>query len=168
MSPKRTADRWAVISWHQEGLTVADISRKTGFDRRFISRWIKKFENSSVSAAVEEGSRTGRPRKRSPSVEKAVERKMRGKRRRSSRVIARELKRQRIADISFMTVQRAAHHSGLRPFRCPKTSRLTEKHKQSRLQFAKANSNKDWSLVVFSDEHKFQQYKGGNPTHDQV
>ena len=45
---------------------------------------------------------------------------------------------------------------------------MTEKHKQSRLQFAKANSNKDWSLVVFSDEHKFQQYKGGNPTHDQV
>ena len=75
MSRKTTADRWAVISWHKEGLTVADISRKTGFDRRFISRWIKKFENIADSADVEEGSRTGRPRKRTPSVEKAVEKK---------------------------------------------------------------------------------------------
>ena len=77
MSRKTTADRWAVISWHKEGLTVADISRKTGFDRRFINRWIKKFENCGDSAVVDDGSRTGRPRKRSPSVEKAVERKMR-------------------------------------------------------------------------------------------
>jgi hypothetical protein len=36
------------------------------------------------------------------------------------------------------------------------------------LRFASANRNKDWSKVVFSDEHKFKQFKGGNPVHDQV
>jgi len=36
------------------------------------------------------------------------------------------------------------------------------------LQFAKANIKKDWSNVVFSDEHRFKQFKGGNPRHNFV
>ena len=97
-------------------------------------------------------------------MERAVESKMRGKRRRSSRVVARDLKRQKIADISYTTAQRAAHDRGLGPFRRPKTSRLTVKHKRENLRFAKANRKKDWSCVVFSDEHKFKQFKGGQPS----
>src|SRR3569623_1578132 len=30
-------DRWAVISWHNEGLKTAEICHKTGFDRRFVT-----------------------------------------------------------------------------------------------------------------------------------
>jgi hypothetical protein len=100
---------------------------------------------------------------------------MRRKRRRSTRVVARELKRHKIADIrhkiadiSHNTVQRAAHDRGLRPFRRPITSRLTTSHKKGRLSFAKASKKKDWSTIVFSDEHRFKQFKGGNPRHDQV
>lgn len=165
MSRRAIADRWSVITWHKEGLRVPEISRKTGFDRQFISRWIEKFESGQ---AIEDNTRTGRPRKRSTRVEQIVERKMRGKRHRSSRRVARDLKRQKITDISYKTVQRAAHDRGLRPFRRRITSRLTSKHKKDRLRFAKANRNKDWSTVVFSDEHKFKQFKGGNPVHDQV
>src|SRR5882724_6627215 len=168
MSRRTPADRWTVITWHKEGLTVADICRKTGFDRQFVSRWIKKFEKSECGDCIEDDRRTGRPRKRTARVERAVENKMRGKRLRSSRIVARDLKRQKIADISYTTVQRAAHDRGLRPFRRPKPSRLTAKHKQDRLRFAKANRKKDWSAVVFSDKHKFKQFKGGNPAHDQV
>jgi len=36
------------------------------------------------------------------------------------------------------------------------------------LQFAKTNIEKDWSRVVFSDEHRFKQFKGGNPRHNFV
>ena len=168
MSRRPAADRWTVIMWHKEGLTIADICRKTGFKREFVSRWIKKFENSECGDGMEDAKHTGRPRKRTLKVERAVETKMRGKRRRSSRIVARDLKRQKIADISYVTVQRAAHNRGLRPYRRPKTSRLAAKHKQERLRFAKANRNKDWSCVVFSDEHKFKLFKGGNPSHDQV
>lgn len=165
MSRRSTADRWTVIMWHKEGLTVSDIARKTKFDRHFIYRWIKKYE---AGEPIEEGKRTGRPRKRIPRVEAAIERTIRGKRRRSSRVVARDLKRQKIADISRMTVQRAAHNRGLHPFKQRKTSRLTKKQKEQRLKFAQANSKKDWSVVVFSDEHKFKQFKGGNPAHNVV
>lgn len=151
--------------WHKEGLTVADIAHKTGFDRRFIDRWIQKFE---AGDPIEEGKHTGRPRKRTRRVEQAIELTMRGKRRRSSRVVARDLKRRKIADISYMTVQRAAHGRGMRPYKQRKTSRLSENHKAQRLKFAKSNGKKDWSTVVFSDEHKFKQFKGGNPAHDVV
>src|SRR3954451_14325388 len=36
------------------------------------------------------------------------------------------------------------------------------------MQFAKSNVEKDWSNVVFSDEHRFHQFKGGNPRHNFV
>jgi transposase len=157
-----------VVMWHKEGLTVAEICRKTGFNRPFVNRWIKKFKNSECSDGMGDAPRTGRPRKRTRAVERVVESQMRGKRRRSSRIVARELHLREIADISYKTVQRAAHARGLRPYKRPKTSRLTPTHKEARLKFAKDNRKKDWSRVVFSDEHRFKQYKGGNPVHDQV
>ena len=55
-------------------------------------------------------------------VERAVEKKMRGKRRRSSRVIERELKRQKVSE----TVQRTVHCRGLHAFKQRKTSRLSK------------------------------------------
>ena len=121
------------------------ICRKTGFERQFVSRWIKKFEKSECDDGMEDAKHTGRPRKRTPKVERAVESKMRGKRRRSSRIVARDRKRQKIADISYKTVQRAAHDGP--------TPSLTAKHKRERLRFAKANRKKG---------------SRGNPAHDQV
>jgi transposase len=106
-----------VIAWHKEGLRVADIARKTGFDRQFINRWISKLENGE---AIEDTKRSGRPRKRSANVERQIEKEIKGKRRRSSRVVARDLKRRKVADLSYTTVQRAAHDRGLRPYRCTK------------------------------------------------
>ena len=84
---------------------------------------------------------------------------MRGKRHRSSRVIERELKRQKIADVSYKTVQRTRQRRNLCAFK-RKTSQLSKTHKRGRLKFAKTNIRKDWSNVVFSDEHMFKQFKG--------
>ena len=93
---------------------------------------------------------------------------MKRKRHRSSRVIARELKKQKVVDVSHMTVQTTMHRRGLHAFKQRKTSRLSKAHKHGRLQFAKTNIEKDWSNVVFNDEHKFKQFKGGNPRHNFV
>ena len=58
MSRRSIADRWTVITWHKEGLTVPEIYHKTGFDQRFIRRWISRFESG---AAIKDSERTGRP-----------------------------------------------------------------------------------------------------------
>jgi hypothetical protein len=36
------------------------------------------------------------------------------------------------------------------------------------LKFARTSIKKNWSNVVFSDEHRFKQFKGGNPRHNFV
>ena len=97
-----------------------------------------------MTGSVDDAERAGRPRQLSTRVEK----KMRGKRRRSSRVIARELKKQKVTDVSYKTVQRTVHRRGLHAFKQRKTSRMPKTHKRGRLQFAKANSKKDWSNVA--------------------
>ena len=149
MSRRAPEDRGAVITWHKQGLT----------------RWIAKYNDSG---SLDDAKRAGRPRKLSKSVEQTVERKMRKKRRRSSRVVARELKRQKVCDVSYTTIQRTVHRRGLHAFKQQKTSRLSQAHKRGRLQFAKTNIKRDWSHVVFSDEHTFKQFKGGNPRHNFV
>ena len=114
MSRRSAEDRWAVISWHKQGLTTAAICRTTGFDRQFVMRCLSKYNDSG---SLDDAHRAGRPRKLSTGVERTVEKKMRGKGRRSSRVIARELKRQKVADVSYMTVQRTAHRRDLHAFK---------------------------------------------------
>jgi len=165
MSRRPPEDRGAVITLHKQGLTPAEICCKTRFDHRFVKRWIAKHNDSG---SLDDAKRAGRPRKLSKSVEWTVERKMRKKRRRSSRVIARELKRQKVCDVSYTTVQRTVHRRGLHAFKQQKTSQLSQAHKRGRLRFAKTNIKRDWSHVVFSDEHTFKQFKGGNPRHNFV
>ena len=146
MSRRPAEDRGAVVFLHNEGLTTAEICRRTGFERQFVTRWISRYNDSgSLDDAAGK-------RKLSKSVERTVEKKMRRKRHRSSRVIARELKKQKVADVSYTTVQRTVHRRGLHAFKQGKTSRLSKAHKRGRLQFAKTNIEKDWSNVVFSDE----------------
>ena len=164
MSRRPPEDRGAVVTLHKQGLAPAEICRKTGFDYHFVTRWIAKHNESG---SLDDAKRAGRPRKLSKSVELTVERKMRKKRRRSSRVIARELKRQKVCDVSYTTVQRTVHRRGLHAFK-QKTSRLSQAHKRGRLRFAKTNIKRDWSNVVFSGEHTFKQFKGGNPRHNFV
>jgi transposase len=165
MTRRPTADRWAVVCRYQEGLSIAEISRQTGFPRHFVSRWISKYNEFG---SVDDAAHTGRPKKLSPTVEAIVERKMRGKIRRSTRVIARQLKKQKLAAVSYSTVRRTAKNRGLQPYKRRKTSRLSEAHRNARLEFAKTHADKDWGNVVFTDEHRFKKYRVGNPRHNFV
>jgi len=79
MSRRPPEDRWAVISFHKQGLTKAAIRRTTGFDRGFITRCLSKYNDSG---SVDDVERVGRPRELSKDVERTVEKKMRGKRHR--------------------------------------------------------------------------------------
>src|SRR4051794_21861089 len=57
-----------VTSCHKEGLTTAEICRKTGFDRPFVTRCISKYNDSVHDAEL-----AGRPRKLSTRVERTGE-----------------------------------------------------------------------------------------------
>ena len=66
MSRRAPEDRGAVITLHKQGLTPAEICRKTGFDHRFVKRWIAKHNDSG---SLDDAKRAGRPRKLSKGVE---------------------------------------------------------------------------------------------------
>ena len=165
MVQRSEADRWEVVTWHKEGLKPAEIVHKTGFTFDFVNRWIKRFEQAGT---IQEERRSGRKRKHSEAADRAVETTMAGKQRRSTRVVARLLKKQKKADISYRTVSRIAHSRGLRPYRMQTGSRLTDTHRKKRLAFAKEIKNKDWSSTFFTDEHTFKQFKPANQMHDIV
>ena len=71
MSRRPPEDRGAVVTLHKQGLTPAEICRKTGFDYHFVTRWIAKHNESG---SLDDAKRAGRPRKLSKSVELTVER----------------------------------------------------------------------------------------------
>ena len=125
MSHRPAEDRGAVVFLHNEGLTTAEICRRTGFERRFVTRWISRYNDSG---SLNDAAGAGRKRK----LSKSVEWKMKRKRHHSSRVIARELKKQKVVDVSHMTVQRTMHRRGLHAFKQRKTSRLSQAHKHGR------------------------------------
>src|SRR6185436_10791734 len=83
---RRPPDRGTVVFLHNEGLTTAEICRRTGFERRFVTRWTQRLFHSMM---------------RSEKTLRSVETKMRRKRHRSSRVIASELNKQNVAVYTY-------------------------------------------------------------------
>ncbi len=112
MSRRPPEDRGAVVFLHKEGLTTAEICRRTGFERRFVRRWISRYNDSGSLADAASGGKKGL----SKSVERTVEKKMRRKRHRSSRVIARERKKQKVADVSYKDSAENSAPSGIARF----------------------------------------------------
>ena len=92
----------------------------------------------------------------------------RGKRRRSTRVVAREAKERKIADVSRETIRRTFHESDLNPFHRKKIPRLLPLQRKKRKAFAIANEDKDWTKTVFSDEKKFILFDVPNRHNDIV
>src|SRR6185369_12365317 len=113
MSRRPPEDRGAVITWHKQGLAPAEICRKTGFDHHFVKRWITKETDLAHLTMPSVLGGQGSFRR----VWSRLWKEKCGGRRRSSRVIARELKRQKVCDVSYKTVQRAVHRRGLHAFK---------------------------------------------------
>jgi transposase len=59
MSRRPPEDRGAVVFLHKEGLTTPEICRKTGFDRRFVTRWVSRYNDSG---SLDDAAGAGRKR----------------------------------------------------------------------------------------------------------
>ena len=91
-----------------------------------------------------------------------------GKRKKSSRVVAGQLRKQRnIPSVSYRTVQRYWHDERLYPYKQRKVSRLKEVHKLQRRSFVRAHRKTNWDSVLFVDE-KFSRYANINNKNDVV
>ena len=92
---------------------------------------------------------------------------MKGQRFKSSRKVSQKMKNAGI-DISHTSVQKAAHASGLKPFRRVRKPALSKQQRKDRVKFARDNKYRDWSKVMFVDEKAFHLLPLPNRKNDVV
>lgn len=134
--------------------TVA--ARALGISRGMVQKWGKRLQDTG---SVFDAPRAGRPRALSDQACRHMERLVDAHPGISLKALAAEVHKAGLCD---RVVDRATVMHTLKK-RCPKVSRvwplhkvaLTEKQKQSRVQFAKRHARRSWKDVLFVDACKF-------------
>ena len=162
LSPQKRAK---IASLHEAGMSDPLISQQVGCSRKAVARW----KNELVAPSpFQDRVRPGRPHKLTCIIKKKIIKMTQGKRRKSTRLVALQLKQQKVADISHQSVCRTLKEAGLHPYKRPKKPRLLQRHLRQRRAWLKGTNNSMWSKVVFSDEKIFFLSRSANRSHDIV
>ena len=156
-------ERWTLVALYNEGHSIRELAHTHKIDRNTVRRWIRTYERTGT---VADAQRAGRPSKVTCSVQTAIKRQMANKQRRSSRYMAVKMRREGTANISYRTVQRAAHTMGYTPYHIRNIPNITPECEQRRVAYAHQYANTDWRTVLFSDEKKFNLYQHTNNKND--
>src|SRR6188474_2042134 len=106
MSRRPPEDRGAVVFLHKDGLTTPEICRMTGFERRFVTRWISRYNDSG---SLDDARGAGRKETLKGCGADFGEEKAE----KMTPLKSRERKKQKVGDVSYKTVQRTVHRRGL-------------------------------------------------------
>eukprot|EP00795_Rhopilema_esculentum_P008069 gene8069-13984_t len=132
--------------------------------RKFYARGKRVLHDSQVQQIIkkhkETGSvedRKGRGRKRitTSREDRLIVKQSLKDRRKTSRILANELKDAHDIKVSSRTVRRRLVDSGLKYCRAKKKPLLSEKARAKRLDWGRQHRDYDWSKVIFSDESRF-------------
>lgn len=70
-TPRKIADRSRIILAYADGLTAGQVSDKTGFSKRTVQEWRRRFERSGIES-LHDRPRPGQPRKLTPEQAKEI------------------------------------------------------------------------------------------------
>lgn len=152
--------RLAVLREYEKHGTFQGAAAALGNHRHTAKKWIQRFDNTGSMAVAK---KTGRKRALGTSASEKAYQLLLSNELSGSNHVAHELNKQGItaAKVHRTTVVRAARevargkgttNRALRGRPCKQLSRVTM---QKRLAFAKANKNRDWARVLFTDRKKF-------------
>lgn len=144
---KQQRARIAIMS--EAGALDKEIRAEVGCSQKAVRRWRHDVESEDPFS---DESRSGRPPKLTPELSQRIVNETEGQLRRSTRLVARELKEEGVADISYSTVRRALREEGLHPYKRPHKPKLSDKDKLERRRWLRHTNNSMWGNVVFSDE----------------
>lgn len=159
ISKRRKRD--TVIALAKEGYSPTDIITITDFPKKFVYRWYDK--KSSKDAP-----RSGRPSKLTRAAKISIIKSMIGKPRRSTRLMAAELKRKHLANVDRKTVARYLVKSGAHLFHRVRQPKLSSDNKRKRHKFAIKYRHHLWEHAIFVDEKKFELFSNPNKQDDVV
>ena len=150
--------RWEIVflHTHRRGprLSLRAIAKELKCSRDTVQTWINKYKETGD---VEDDEGRGRKRKTSEKEDLDIITIAKKQRTSSLADISTAISRQG-TDISLMTVKRRLNEQNLYKLKPLLKPLLSENHRESRLNWAKANNNIDWSMVIFTDETTFSQF----------
>jgi len=158
-----TKQRAMITKMSIERHSYKKIMKTFGCSKKTVARW-KNELNLNCSFKNKKGS--GRKKKINPIIRKKIIKEAKGKRKRSTRVVAQILKQKKLVNVSHTTVNTVLKEAGLFPYRIATKPKLTKKHIQQRRQWLTNVANEDWTKVVFSDEKMFYLERPPNRKND--
>ena len=147
-----TEDRVRVVVLHEEGYSCNMIALRLKVARCTVQQIVKKHKETS---SVEDRKGRGRKRITTCREDRLIVKESLKARKKTSRILANELRNDHNIKVSSRTVRRRLLASGLKYCRSKKKPLLSAKARVKRLDWGKQHRDYDWSKVVFSDESRF-------------
>jgi transposase len=164
MVSDRMMNRCRVRTLWEKGEKAAEIQRDTGLQYKFVLRWVHRFE---AGGPLEDLPRSGAPVTLTKGVKGRIARMMRGKKKKSVRVVSAALARHGIT-ASREAVRLAAREQNLAPRHAVRKPLQPRGNRLKRRKFAKLMRDVDWTICWFGDEKIFQCYAKGNSKNDVI
>jgi len=147
----KIATRGRIIGMRESGLSPSEISRELGISRSVVYRWIRRWEEEGT---LNDRSRSGAPRKTTADQDAQIRETVEANPFTNAVKIQEELQ----LPVTSRTVRKRLHADGIHHRTPAVKERLTERHRQGRLQFAQQHIDKDldyWGRVIWTDEKTF-------------
>ena len=146
--------RTQIITYHGEGWPQRKIAAKVGCFQHSVSHTIRRAQETGNT---KDRSKSGRPQKTTPQVDRVIHRLSEKDRRLTAEDIQGELATFHDVNVSTRTIRRRLCDVGLNERIARKVPYLTERHKKRRYHWAKQHRHltiQNWEEKVFSDESK--------------
>ena len=127
---EKEKERFKAYKLLTQGKKKSVVATKLNKSLSWVKRTKRRFE---LTGSFKDKSRSGRPKKVTPSEAKRLVKKVKGKRRQSTRKTAREFRTLSGEKVSHETVRKSLRVANLYPHRPRKTTFLTEDHKNRRV-----------------------------------
>lgn len=151
--PEVISQRGAFIGMRDAGMTMAAISRTTGFNVKTVTKWIRRSDGEGTVATRP---RSGRPRLLTPEDDQRIVQAVMDRPLTSTVDITQELN----LPCNPETTRRHLNECGIKCHIPAKKERLTPENKVSRLEFARHYIRDEydanfWNSVIWTDEKSF-------------
>jgi transposase len=152
--------RIAIVAAAHQNVTLTTLARRFGVNRKTIARYKKAARDYPPIDDLADKPRTGRPRASSPAMVKRLLDLVKDHRDWPAAKLALHLKTPGGTHPSKRTVERLLKVEGYQLRERKEKPLLSAAQKKRRLNFAKANLNRDWTNVLFSDETTYSTFMG--------
>lgn len=145
--------KWQVIGMSNTGRSTRQIANHFQVNQSIIARLLQKYR---ATGTVSERHRAGKPHKTTPREDRLLSRAAKRDPFKCARLLRENWHTQN--RVSIRTVTRRLNNAGLNARRPIKRPLLTQRHRQARLEWARARQNwniRSWRRIHWSDESRF-------------